>query len=176
MRIFRDHDDDPDPDEEPQRPGKGFGPDEVAAQADLLADEIADHLADVAAAADATTAGTDQPAPAKPTLRLVPPLAAPAATDTSDTAKHPEPESVSSAAPPSWGRVWRASAAGSSVVVGIAATTAWGQPAEVGIPVTVYGLGWIAYLLWDTAHRPSPSLALAAFTERRAARAQRDTP
>ncbi|MFE3958595.1 hypothetical protein ACFXPS_31030 [Nocardia sp. NPDC059091] len=163
MRIFRDHDDDHDDEHR-----KGFGRDEIAAQADLLADEIADYLSDAVDAAD-------QRPPAKPTLRLVPPLTTPEQAAAPAPVEAGEPASVPAVKPHTRGQIWRASAAGSFVVVGLSAIAAWGQPAEVGVPVGVYGLGWIAYLSWSAARRPSPALALAAFTEHRAARAQRNT-
>ncbi|MFE3000730.1 hypothetical protein ACFXG4_37740 [Nocardia sp. NPDC059246] len=167
MRIFRDYGDEHD-DHDDEQPRKGFGRDEIAAQADLLADEIADFLSDTAGAAD-------QRPPVKPTLRLVPPLTAPEQATASAPVETGEPALVPVVKPHTRGQIWRASAAGSFVVVGLAAVTAWGQPFEVGVPVAVYGLGWIAYLSWSAARRPSPTLALAAFTEHRAARAHRNT-
>ncbi|MGW4123469.1 hypothetical protein [Nocardia sp. NPDC004711] len=164
MRIFRDHADDHD-DHDDEQPGKSFGRDEITAQADLLADEIANFLSDAAEQHPQTT----------PTLRLVPPLTAPEQATAAAAVDTGEPAPVPAVKPHTRGQIWRASAAGSFVVVGLAASAAWGQPAEVGVPVAVYGLGWIAYLTWNAARRPSPALALAAFTEHRVARAQRDT-
>ncbi|MET8428367.1 hypothetical protein [Nocardia sp. NPDC004860] len=167
MRIFRDHDDDHD-DHDDEQPRKGFSRDEIAAQADLLADEIAHFLSDTAGAAD-------QRPPAKPILRLVPPLTTPEQATAAAPVETGEPAPVPAVKPHTRGQIWRASAAGSFVVVGLSAVAAWGQPAEVGVPVAVYGLGWIAYLTWNAARRPSLTLALATFTEHRAARAQRST-
>ncbi|MEV6101461.1 hypothetical protein [Nocardia sp. NPDC051981] len=163
MRIFRDHADDHD-DEQPR---KSFGRDEIADQADRLADEIAKFLSD-------TADDADQRPPATPTLRLVPPLTTPEQATAAAPVETGEP-APAPAKPHTRGQIWRASAAVSFVVVGLAAVAAWGQPAEVGVPVVVYGLGWIAYLSWNAARRPSLALALAAFTEHRAARAQRNT-
>ncbi|MEV6100665.1 hypothetical protein [Nocardia sp. NPDC051981] len=162
MRIFRDHDHDHDHDDEhdDEQPRKSLSRDEIAAEAEVMADEIADFLSDVA----------DENPQAAPTAR---PVAVPEQPATAAPAESGDPVPVPAANPRTHGRIWRASTAGSSVVVGLAATAAWGQPAEVGVPIVVYGLGWIAYLSWDAARRPSPSLALAAFTEHRAARAHR---
>ncbi|MFE3799283.1 hypothetical protein [Nocardia tengchongensis] len=163
MRIFRDHDHEHDGDDEhdDERPRKNLSRDEIAAQAEVMADEIADFLSDVA---------DDNPSTA-PAAR---PMAGPEQPVTAVPTEAGDPVPVSAANPRTRGRIWRASAAGSSVVVGLAATAAWGQPAEVGVPIVLYGLGWIAYLSWDAARRPSPSLALAAFTEHRAARTLRN--
>ncbi|MEU1205484.1 hypothetical protein [Nocardia sp. NPDC005825] len=164
MRIFRDHDDHDDHDDE--QPRKNLSRDDLAEQADEMVDAIADYLTEIA----------DQNPHATPTPHPVPQsapvqAAAPALTPTETV----EPASIPPTKPHARGRIWRAGAAGSFVVVGLAAVAAWGQPAEVGVPIAVYGLGWIAYLSWDGARRPSPSLALAAFTERRAARTLRNT-
>lgn len=156
MRIFRDHDDHDD-----EQPRKNLSRDDLAEQADEMVDAIADYLTQIADQNPQTT----QPVPPGAPVQA----AAPALTETV------EPAPIPPATPRARGRIWRAGAAGSSVVVGLAATAAWGQPAEVFVPVAVYGLGWIAYLSWDAARRPSPSLALAAFTEHRAARAHRNT-
>ncbi|MFD6357263.1 hypothetical protein [Nocardia tengchongensis] len=165
MRIFRDHHDDDHDDEQPR---KNLSRDDIAAQAEDMVDAISDFLSDAAGAADgllqATPAGRPVTSPATPGQATG---AAPA------EAVQPAPTPV--AKPHTRGQIWRASAAGSFVVVGLAATAAWGQPAEVGVPAVLYGLGWIAYLSWNAARRPSPSMALAAFTEHRAARAVRNT-
>ncbi|MFJ9368777.1 hypothetical protein ACIRRA_30725 [Nocardia sp. NPDC101769] len=168
MRIFRDHDGD-DHDDEQSR--KGINRDEIAAHAEVMYDEIADYLADPAAY-DTNLDETIARSPAKPILRLVPPLPTPQPSTTATPAESGDPAPVLPTKPPTRGQIWRASAAGSFVVVGLATTAAWGQSAEVGAPVVLYGLGWIAYLAWNAARRPSPSLALATFTEHRAARAQ----
>ncbi|MFE3222918.1 hypothetical protein [Nocardia sp. NPDC059228] len=173
MRIFRDHEDDHDGDDhDGEQPSSGINRDEIAAHADLLADEIADYLADPTAYDTDPADETVQRPPAKPILRLVPPLPTQEQPATAAPVESGAPAPVPSAKPHTRGQIWRASAAGSFVVVGLATTAAWGQPADVGGPVVVYGLGWIAYLAWNAARRPSPSLALATFTERRAARAQ----
>ncbi|MFE3080897.1 hypothetical protein [Nocardia tengchongensis] len=165
MRIFRDNDHDGD-DRDDEQPRKNLSREEIAAQAEEMVDAISDFLSDAAGAADRLSQAT--PA-ARPVTSLTTPGQATAAAE----AVQPAPTPV--AKPHTRGQIWRASAAGSFVVVGLAATAAWGQPAEVAVPVVVYGLGWIAYLSWNAARRPSPSLALAAFTEHRAARAVRNT-
>ncbi|MFB7722304.1 hypothetical protein [Nocardia sp. NPDC056100] len=166
MRVFRDHDDDHEHDDDhgDEQPGTGINPDEIFVQAELLADEIADFLTE-------TVDEADQPRPAGPTTQPVPVTTTP---QQSTTAAPVEPRPAPTANPYTRGQIWRASAAGSFVVVGLAAIAAWGQPAEVGAPAILYGLGWLAYLNWNAARRPSPSLALAAFTERRAVRVHRN--
>lgn len=161
MRIFRDDDEH---DDEPHGHPR---PDDIGAQANLLADEIEDFLCEAAEAADAALSKTETPLSA-PLPDAAVRIAAPVEPITGEPAPAPIPAPV--AKPHTRGRIWRAGAAGSSVVVGVAALAAWGQPAEVAVPVTVYGLGWLAYLSWHAARRPSPALALAAFVERRAAR------
>ncbi|MFB8001544.1 hypothetical protein [Nocardia sp. NPDC056000] len=157
MRIFRDSDDDHEPDDE--QPGNPIDPDNLAAAAELLADEIAEFFTAIADHQHTQLAA--HPLPAAPTT------APPAPTVT--VPENSAPATATVAKPHTRSQIWRASAVGSGVVVAVAAIAAWDQPAEVGAPVVVYGLGWITYLLWNTARRPSPSLALAAYTERRAA-------
>ncbi|MGX1805175.1 hypothetical protein ACWIGI_05625 [Nocardia sp. NPDC055321] len=165
MRIFRDHDDDHD-DEKP-RPS-----DDPAAQAELLADEIQDWLD------ERDRAKTTPQTPMASVTPLFPVATDPATASETAAADALKPVAtpVPAAVTHTRGQIWRASAASSFVVVGASTVAIWGQPAEVGAPITVYGLGWVVYLLWNSAHRPSPSLALAAFTERRAARVHRTTP
>lgn len=166
MRVFRDSDD---PDDDPPR--KPIDPHNLEGQADQLADEIADWLTEVV---DEVDEGNDvgPASTATPTAPTTP------TTGPTNGAPHPPTRHSAGPAPTanpprSTRRVWRASAASYSVVVTATALAATGQPAPVTVPVVAYGLGWIAYLCWNAAHRPSPALALAALTERRAARAQR---
>ncbi|WP_280359319.1 hypothetical protein [Nocardia otitidiscaviarum] len=167
MRIHRASDDDPD-----DWRHTPIDPTNIPGQADQLADEVEDWLTEVTTAADQPPAHT----PTAPTSPARPQSSTTGATEhtdpTSATTPTPRPAGDSRTV----GRVARASAAGSSVVVALAAVAAWGQPAPVAAPVAVYALGWIAYLCWNAARRPSPLLALAALTERRAAATQRSEP
>ncbi|MFF0633490.1 hypothetical protein ACFYTS_13425 [Nocardia sp. NPDC004151] len=168
MRIFRDHDHDGDGEHDDEQPRKNLSRDEIAAQAEDMVDAISDFLSDAAGAADRLSQST-------PAARPVTSTATPGPATAAAPAEAVQPAPTPVAKPHTRGQIWRASAAGSFVVVGLAATAAWGQPPEVGVPVVLYGLGWIAYLSWNAARRPSPSLALAAFTEHRAARTLRNT-
>lgn len=169
MRIFRDHDHNGDDDHnDDEQPRKNLSRDDIAAQAEEMVDAISDFLSGVAGAAD-------QLPQAIPAARPATMLTTQGQATAAAPAEAVQPAPTPVAKPHTRGQIWRASAAGSFVVVGLAATAAWGQPAEVGVPVVVYGLGWIAYLSWNAARRPSPSMALAAFTEHRAARAHRNT-
>ncbi|MFE3028339.1 hypothetical protein, partial [Nocardia tengchongensis] len=141
MRIFRDNDHDGDDDRDDEQPRKNLSRDEIAAQAEDMVDAISDFLSDAAGAADRLSQAT--PA-AHPVTSLTSPEQATAAAPA-------DAVPVPVAKPHTSGQIWRASAAGSFVVVGLAATAAWGQPAEVGVPVVLYGLGWIAYLNWNAA-------------------------
>ncbi|MFE3028485.1 hypothetical protein, partial [Nocardia tengchongensis] len=144
MRIFRDHDRDDD-DRDDEQPRKNLSRDEFAAQAEEMVDAISDFLSDAAGAADRLSQAAPAARPATSQTTTAGQVTAPAAAE----AVPPAPTSV--AKPHTRGQIWRASAASSFVVVGLAATAAWGQPAEVGVPVVLYGLGWIAYLNWNAA-------------------------
>ncbi|WP_067704490.1 hypothetical protein [Nocardia jejuensis] len=165
MRIFRDSDDDHD-DEKPRNSA------DPAAQAEVLADEILDWLD------ERDRANTTPQTPMASVTPLFPVTTNPTIASETVAAEGPRPVTTPAptATPHTRGQIWRASAASSFVVVGASTVAIWGQPAEVGVPITVYGLGWVAYLIWNSARRPSPSIALAAFTERRAARVQRAAP
>ncbi|WP_433193818.1 hypothetical protein ACQP1G_34235 [Nocardia sp. CA-107356] len=147
MRIIRDNQN---PDDDPENNRKPTQPSDPKALGDILADEVADFLAAVAEIADNPTP-RNNPAtePVKPTLRLV----------TSDDTAIPEavtdPAAIVKAGRAARRRMIRGAAGGSSVVVGLAVLAGWGQPWLVTGPLAAYGTGWLAYLWWNAALRPS---------------------
>ncbi|MFD0362735.1 hypothetical protein ACFQZZ_14925 [Nocardia sp. GCM10030253] len=153
MRIIRDNHDHNDENE----PDEGRVPTEPKAIGDILGDEFEDYLKDVIAAADnpppdhwPPPAETGQPQ--RPALRLV-------KTDTDVT--DPVLTATDSEAR---GRTIRRSAGASSFVVALAVTAGWGEPFLVAGPIGAYGAGWLAYLWWNAALRPSIPQVLTTVT------------
>lgn len=165
MRIIRDnnpHDDEPDDDRTPQEPGSPVESREPKAIGDILAAEFADYLADVVANAPEPVDPDTVPPPPRPALRLVTPVADEPATGDWD-----KPFTVTEAveaARTARRRVVRAAAGGSAVVVTAALFASWGEPPIVTGPLAVYGTGWLAYLWWNAALRPSIGQVLTAIT------------
>ncbi|MFI6368957.1 hypothetical protein ACIBG0_40300 [Nocardia sp. NPDC050630] len=160
MRIIRDNDhNDEDPDEQRE-------PIEPKAIGDILADEFSDYLADVAAAADTPNQDhrdTSKPhAPVRPVLRVV------QNNDTNDCVqewdKPLDPDTVAKAGRAARRRMVRGAAGGSSVVVTATLLSTWGQPWIVTGPMAAYGTGWLVYLWWNAALRPSIPDVLATVT------------
>ncbi|WP_378736692.1 hypothetical protein [Nocardia brasiliensis] len=158
MRIRNnpdDHNNDDDPDErrEPVEP-KPIG--------DILAAEFADYLAHVVANVPppANPEDATPSTPQRPDLRLVAP-----ATDELDSEDWDKPftvEEALQAARIARRRVVRGAAGGSAVVVTAVLFAGWGEPLIVTGPLAVYGTGWLAYLWWNAALRPSLGQVLAA--------------
>ncbi|WP_187684308.1 hypothetical protein [Nocardia wallacei] len=161
MRIIRndDHDDNNDRN---QRRQQSQDPKVLG---DILADEISAYLVAASDAADRHAAQLPPPVePAVPApIRPVPHRDNPDAdAGDGDGGQVAEvvvglPEYRRSLVP-----VVRGTAAGSAVVVAVAVTAGWGQPAPVLIPVAGYGVGWLAYLWWNAALRPPLPHVLAA--------------
>lgn len=160
MRIIRDNDhNDEDPDEQRE-------PIEPKAIGDILADEFADYLADVAAVADTPDPHDEHAskphAPVRPVLRVV------QNSDTSDSVrewdKSLDPDAVAKAGRAARRRMVRGAAGASSVVVTATLLTTWEQPWIVTGPLAAYGTGWLAYLWWNAALRPSIPDVLATVT------------
>ncbi|MEV6388900.1 hypothetical protein [Nocardia xishanensis] len=159
MRIIRPHDhndDDPD-DRQPKRPG----PVDPAQQGQQLADEVEDFLA--SAVANVPPVDDESPVSAaakpRPALRLVPDA------DDSDTAEWDaplDPAEIAAAGRGARRRMVRGAAGGSTVVVLSGLLATWGESLVVTGPVAVYGAGWLAYLWWNAALRPSAPDVLAA--------------
>ncbi|WP_040698937.1 hypothetical protein [Nocardia vinacea] len=157
MRIIRDNDNnDEDPDEQRE-------PIEPKAIGDILADEFADYLADVTAAADTPDQRASEPhAPARPVLRVV------HNNDTSDPVqqwdKPLDPDAVATAGRTARRRMVRGAAGASYAVVTATVLATWGQPWIVTGPLAAYGAGWLIYLWWNAALRPSIPDVLATVT------------
>ncbi|MFD6156390.1 hypothetical protein ACFWF7_38675 [Nocardia sp. NPDC060256] len=154
MRIIRNHDHN---DEDPE----DFEPNDPKDQGEKLADEVSEFLAAVAERAPFRT-GQDAPAsteqPVKPGLRLV-------KTDaTADRDVHDEVTVGMSNARGPRPRLIRAGAGGSAVVVVLSIFATWGEALVVVVPISVYGLAWIAYLWWNAALRPPIPQAIALVT------------
>ncbi|MFF0495754.1 hypothetical protein ACFYU5_05065 [Nocardia aobensis] len=160
MRIIRDDDGhDHNDDNRPKRLediAAGVPADEVG---NLIADEVSDFLAAAVRATDRTPTAPAEPAPAqhKPDLRLVPSVVDDEEHDTEHTTKEAGTTGSSGRV-----RLLTSTAASSSLVVTAAALAGWGQPAVVAVPVAGYGIGWLAYLWWNTALRPPLPVAVAA--------------
>ncbi|MFD0000165.1 hypothetical protein [Nocardia sp. NPDC127526] len=159
MRIIRsdDHHDDDDHDHQHKRRRGPSDPNELdEAVAGIPDDQLGDVLGDEASAfLTAATEAVDGPsfllgqdAPveqtpsAKPVLRLV----------TSD--EHLDTEAAPAGPAGLRPRLLRAGLGGSLLVIAVVLLAGWGQPGVVALPLTVYGLGWIAYLWWHAALRP----------------------
>ncbi|MGV9616276.1 hypothetical protein [Nocardia xishanensis] len=161
MRIIRPHDhndDDPD-DHQHKRPG----PVDPTQQGQQLADEVEDFLASVLAnVPPVDEEGSVNPAATpRPALRLVPEV------DDRDTAEWDaplDPAEIAAAGRAARWRMVRSAMGGSTVVVLAGLLAAWGEPLAVTGPIAVYGAGWLAYLWWNAALRPSAPDVLAAVT------------
>ncbi|MFI6959908.1 hypothetical protein ACIBJI_41400 [Nocardia sp. NPDC050408] len=160
MRIIRDNDhNDEDPDEQRE-------PIEPKAIGDILADEFADYLADVSAAADTPNQDHENAskpyAPVRPVLRVV------HNNDTSDSVqewdKPLDHDAVATAGRAARRRMVRGAAGASSAVVTATVLATWGQPWIVTGPLAAYGTGWLVYLWWNAALRPSIPDVLATVT------------
>ncbi|WP_406272518.1 hypothetical protein OH799_32920 [Nocardia sp. NBC_00881] len=166
MRIFRDNNDhnDEDPDEGRNESHEPIDPKAIG---DILADEFADYLADVTAAADNPPPQHRQPTddtepPARPTLRLV--KNDDTDTDTDEGDKPLDPRAAAAAGRAARRRLVRGAAGGSAVVVTATALATWGQPWMVAGPLAAYSTGWLAYLWWNAALRPSIPDVLTTLT------------
>ncbi|MEV0294220.1 hypothetical protein [Nocardia sp. NPDC050710] len=157
MRIIRP--DDRDDDGHDHSHDEGRIPADPRAIGDILGDELEDYLAqviaDVPPPEDAQPTGPSRSGrpigPKRPALHLV-------ATDTdSDDDAEPEvdPDAAIEAGRAARHRMLRGAAGGSSVVVLSATLAAWGEPLAVSGPLAAYGAGWVAYLWWNAALRPS---------------------
>ncbi|KAA8884257.1 hypothetical protein F3087_34095 [Nocardia colli] len=165
MRIIRDnnpHDDESDDDRTPNEPGSPVESREPKAIGDILAAEFADYLADVVANVPEPVDPDTVPAPPRPALRLVTPVAG--GPDTGDWDKPFTVENAVEAARTARRRVVRVAAGGSAVVVTAGVLAGWGEPLIVTGPLAVYGTGWLAYLWWNAALRPSIGQVLSALT------------
>ncbi|PXX66932.1 hypothetical protein DFR70_103687 [Nocardia tenerifensis] len=158
------HNDDPDDNHTPppRRAGEPREPGEPTAIRDILAAEFADYLADVVA----KTPPPDNPddttptPPARPNLRLIT-----TTPDKSGTADWDEPLTVDdaiTAARTARRKVVRGAAGGTAVVVTAGVVAGWGEPLIVTGPLAIYGTGWLGYLWWNAALRPTLGQILAA--------------
>ncbi|KIA60556.1 hypothetical protein [Nocardia vulneris] len=158
----RHNDDDPDEGHTPARPGE---PSEPTPIRDILAAEFAEYLARASASTDepidlddpAPTAAPD-PGPVRPNLRLV--TTKPDPADDWD-----EPLTVADAvdaARTTRRRVVRTAAGGTAFVVAAGVVAGWGEPLIVTGPLAVYGAGWLGYLWWNAALRPTLGQVFAA--------------
>ncbi|MFC9434001.1 hypothetical protein [Nocardia sp. NPDC057030] len=165
MRYRPDHnDDDPDnhtPNDPTPAPAESQEPKTIG---DILASEFASFLADAVAKVPPpqTDPAYEPEPPTRPNLHLVttepePAAAAPAGRDEPFTA-----DDAVTAARTARRKVARAAAGGSAVVVAAVAFAGWGEPPIVTGPLAVYGTGWLAYLWWNAALRPSIGQILAA--------------
>ncbi|QIS13649.1 hypothetical protein [Nocardia arthritidis] len=158
MRVFRDNHDHNDDDHD----NDGREPIDPRTDGEILADEFADYLALAAEVADNPPPPDplDEPTTIdRPRLRLVT-----TGTDTLDETDDADPWAKTS--DPDYGRtarrrLVRGAAGGSAVVVGLGALAGWGEPFVVVGPLTAYGLGWLAYLWWHAALRPTIPQVLA---------------
>ncbi|MGW4849129.1 hypothetical protein [Nocardia brasiliensis] len=168
MRNRREHNHDDHNDETPGQPSRDPAaprePSEPTAIRDILAAEFADYLADVVANAPHPD-NHDHPKPAPPAAPVRPNLRLITTDDKTDTADWDEPLTVADAviaARTARRRVVRSAAAGTAFVVGAGVVAGWGEPAIVTGPLAVYGTGWLGYLWWNAALRPSCGQVLAA--------------
>ncbi|MFE3195025.1 hypothetical protein ACFXHA_38885 [Nocardia sp. NPDC059240] len=165
-RVSRDDDFDDEDNERRRKQQRGGGeskelhevlrgvPDDQVAE--ILGDEFINFLAKATHAADQPHPEhdhdtDDSDGSAKPVLHLV---------------KTPE-ESIGTATTGQGLRpqLLRAGIGGSLGVLAVLLVAGWGQPAAVVIPLTVYGLGWVAYLWWNAALRPPiPQTAATVLT------------
>ncbi|WP_330183834.1 hypothetical protein OHB26_09515 [Nocardia sp. NBC_01503] len=166
MRIIRGNDDHNEDDHEHRRGRKPRDRGELSEilagipegrVGDILSDEASDFLAAAVAAADRRRNAPEPEAPItpgspKPALRLV-------KTGDHEVPEHIDAPTVRAGSRP---RLLRAGFGGLLLVAAALALTAWGQPDVVAVPLIVYGLGWIAYLCWNTALRPPIPQVLAA--------------
>ncbi|MBH0775058.1 hypothetical protein [Nocardia bovistercoris] len=132
-----------------------------------VGDEAEEYLAQVLA--DIPPPDTDEPPPAptrrpatplgpkRPALHLVAPDddPDPYSADQDTTAVAVDPDTAIRAGQAARRRMVRGAAGGSAVVVAAAALAGWGEPVTVTGPLALYGTGWVAFLWWNAALRPS---------------------
>ncbi|QIS02335.1 hypothetical protein F5X71_08370 [Nocardia brasiliensis] len=159
MRYSRenDHNDDDPEDYQPGGPAQPADESrEPKAIGDILAAQFASFLADAVAKVPPPEPDPDDTTPAtppRPNLRLVttqPDHTAPADGDEPFTV-----EAAVNAARTARRKVVRGAASGSTFVVAAGVFAGWGEPLIVAGPLAVYGAGWLAYLWWNAALRPS---------------------
>ncbi|MET7770182.1 hypothetical protein [Nocardia sp. NPDC005366] len=164
MRIIRpdddnDRDDEHDPEQGPTR-----------AEIGDFADEVEDYLAHVLA--NVPPPDSDEPpytppsrsgrpiGPKRPALHLVPNEDG----DRDRDAAAVDPEAVIEAGRSARTRMVRSASGGSAVVVLAGAFACWGESFAVTGPLAVYGAGWVGYLWWNAALRPSFPETVTAVT------------
>ncbi|CAM4487259.1 hypothetical protein NONI108955_34355 [Nocardia ninae] len=158
-----DHNDDETPGQPSRDPAELPEPGEPTQIRDILAAEFADYLADVVAKVpppENPDDPTPAPPPARPNLRLIT-----TPDDKAVTTDWDEPLTVAdavTAARTARRRVVRGAAGGTAFVVTAVVVAGWGEPLIVGGPLAVYGAGWLGYLWWNAALRPSAGQILAA--------------
>ncbi|WP_433629108.1 hypothetical protein [Nocardia sp. CA-120079] len=138
-------------------PDEGREPTDPKLQGEKLAEEVAEFLAAAVAAVDnpPTRARSSEPESTdRPVLRLV----KKDATDRDDANgwdTPADPGTAIAAGRAARRRVARGAAVASALVVTATAFAAWGQPWLVAGPLAAYGTGWLAYVWWNAALRPS---------------------
>ncbi|WP_329405969.1 hypothetical protein OG563_30495 [Nocardia vinacea] len=131
-------------------PDEGRDRNDPKSQGEKFADEVEDFLASVAEMIDNPAPRPNSAAePVRPTLRLV------TTDDTAIPEAVTDPTAITKAGRAARRRMIRGSVGGSSVVVGLAWFAGWGQPWLVAGPIAAYSTGWLAYLWWNAALRPS---------------------
>ncbi|MGN2640516.1 hypothetical protein ACTD5D_30980 [Nocardia takedensis] len=155
MRIIR-----PDDNHDDDRDGNR-GPDDPDFFSDI-GDEVEDYLAHVLAdvppldpdevPAPTTTGPRGAKPPKRGVLHLVPTDDPHADTPTPVAV---DPDTAIAAGRGARKRMVRGAAGGSVLVVAAAAVLGWGESFTVVGPLAVYGTGWVGYLCWNAALRPS---------------------
>ncbi|WP_216917821.1 hypothetical protein [Nocardia noduli] len=130
---------------------------------EMLGDEVEDYLAHVLA--DVPPLDEEEPpftppsrsrrpiGPKRPALHLVP--TSKDDHEDRDDAAALDPEAAIEAGRTARTRMVRSAAGGSALVALAAAFACWGESVAVTGPMAVYGTGWVGYLWWNAALRPS---------------------
>ncbi|MGN2640604.1 hypothetical protein ACTD5D_31430 [Nocardia takedensis] len=159
MRIIRPDDNHDDHDDDRDR-AEDRGPDDPDFFSDI-GDEVEDYLAHVLAdippldpdEVPAPTAGPRGPKPPKRGVLHLVPTDDPDADDPTPVAV--DPDTAIAAGRGARKRMVRGAAGSSALVVAAATVLGWGESFTVVGPLAVYGTGWVGYLCWNAALRPS---------------------